>query len=228
MFGAILELLLGNLLYFALHLEKTGSFPKPLSAKEERECFERAAGGDKTARNRLIEHNLRLVAHVVKKYNVPPQQQEDLVSVGTIGLIKAVSSFDFRRGARFATFAARCIENEILMYFRSAKRSARDIYINDPIESDGEDSSLTLMDLIADDRDMTEEVELRINAETLAGQMERVLSEREKTVLILRYGLGGRAPMTQKETAKLLGISRSYVSRIEKGAILTLRTAMKK
>ncbi|MBQ8731717.1 MAG: RNA polymerase sporulation sigma factor SigK [Oscillospiraceae bacterium] len=228
MFGAILELLLGNLLYFALHLEKTGSFPKPLSAKEERECFERAAEGDKAARNRLIEHNLRLVAHVVKKYNVPPQQQEDLVSVGTIGLIKAVSSFDFRRGARFATFAARCIENEILMYFRSAKRSARDIYINDPIESDGEDSSLTLMDLIADDRDMTEEVELRINAETLAGQMERVLSEREKTVLILRYGLGGRAPMTQKETAKLLGISRSYVSRIEKGAILTLRDAMKK
>ncbi|MBE6886583.1 MAG: sigma-70 family RNA polymerase sigma factor [Ruminococcaceae bacterium] len=114
MFGAILELLLGNLLYFALHLEKTGSFPKPLSAKEERECFERAAEGDKAARNRLIEHNLRLVAHVVKKYNVPPQQQEDLVSVGTIGLIKAVSSFDFRRGARFATFAARCIENAIL------------------------------------------------------------------------------------------------------------------
>ena len=215
--------LLKNLFLFALHVDNSSVFPRPLSKKDEQECFEKMAAGDRAARNKLIEHNLRLVAHIVKKYAQVPAEQDELISVGTIGLIKAVSSFDYTKGAKFATYASRCIENEILMNFRAAKKSAGDIYINEPVETDKDGNTMTLIDIIDDGVDIHEQVELTIRSKQLYRFLASCLDERETELIVYRYGLYGGAPHTQNETADKLGISRSYVSRIEKRAIQKLR-----
>ena len=157
--------LLRNLFFFALHIDNNTVFPKPLSKKDEEECFILMASGDQKARNRLIEHNLRLVAHIAKKYSSSQAEQDELISTGTIGLIKAVSTFDYTKGAKFATYASRCIENEILMSFRAAKKSAGDVYINEPVETDKDGNALTLMDLIDDGTDIHEQVELMLRSQ---------------------------------------------------------------
>lgn len=218
-----IALVLDKLLYLALHVENTGTFPKPLSAKEERECFAAMQAGDQQARNRLVEHNLRLVAHIAKKYYALSGDQDDLISIGTIGLIKAIQTFSYEKGTRFATYASRCIENEILMHFRNIRKSASDVSISDPIESDKDGNALTLMDLVADESSMIDRIDLRLRAEQLYRYMETELTAREQLILRLRYGLRGSRPLTQREIAKQLHISRSYVSRIEKKALLTLR-----
>ncbi len=215
--------LLRNLFFFALHIESSAIFPKPLSKKEENECFELMSKGDSSARNRLIEHNLRLVAHIVKKYASGADEQDELISVGTVGLIKAVSSFDNSKGAKFATYASRCIENEILMQFRAAKKSAGDVYINEPVETDKDGNTLTLMDLIDDGVDIHEQVDILIRSRQLYSFLTECLDKRELDIIVYRYGLYGSKPHTQNETAVKMGISRSYVSRIEKKAIGKLK-----
>ena len=215
--------LLRNLFFFALHIESSAIFPKPLSKKEENECFELMSKGDSSARNRLIEHNLRLVAHIVKKYASGADEQDELISVGTVGLIKAVSSFDNSKGAKFATYASRCIENEILMQFRAAKKSAGDVYINEPVETDKDGNALTLMDLIDDGVDSHEQVDILIRSRQLYSFLTQCLDKRELDIIVYRYGLYGSKPHTQNETAVKMGISRSYVSRIEKKAIGKLK-----
>ena len=215
--------LLRNIFFFALHIESSAVFPKPLSKKEEDKCFELMSKGDSSARNRLIEHNLRLVAHIVKKYASGADEQDELISVGTVGLIKAVSSFDHSKGAKFATYASRCIENEILMQFRAAKKSAGDIYISEPVETDKDGNALTLMDLIDDGVDIHEQVDILIRSRQLYCFLNECLDKRELDIIVYRYGLYGSKPHTQNETAKQMGISRSYVSRIEKKAIGKLK-----
>jgi len=216
---------LSGLIYFALHLAGN-SFPRPLSAREEAECLKRIREGDAGAKSALVEHNLRLVAHVIKKYYASAEDQDDLISIGTIGLIKAVNTFDSGKGSRFATYAARCIENEILMHFRAKKKTAQDVYISDPIDTDRDGNSLTLIDVIADNSSIFDAIELKLRCEKLRVLIEERLDEREREIVILRYGLSGRAPMAQREAAALLGISRSYVSRIEKKALEKLRLAL--
>ena len=215
-------LLLSNMLFFALHITNGGSFPRPLSAKEERECLRRIQNGDTDARNMLIEHNLRLVAHVIKKYYSNIKDQDDLISIGTIGLIKAASTFNFEKGTRFATYASRCIENEILMYFRGKKKSAQDVYISDPIDTDRDGNSITLMDIVAEEDHIADDIDTKIKSEQLYKYINSELDERERDIVSLRYGLYGKIPLTQREVAKKLGISRSYVSRIEKRSLQKL------
>ncbi len=212
-----------NLLCFALQVSGGGSFPRPLSAKQERECLKLIRQGDSAAKNRLVEHNLRLVVHIIKKYYANIKDQEDLISIGTIGLIKAVSTFDYDKGTRFATYASRCIENEILMYFRNRKKTTQDVYISDPIDTDKDGNSLTLMDVMADSDNIFEDIEIHLRAEQLYRYLETALSDRERQIIVLRYGLGGQCPLTQREVADRLNISRSYVSRIEKKSIAALR-----
>lgn len=223
MFSALFELLTGNFLFFALHFDSRSVFPKQLSAKEERECFERMAQGDKAAKDKLIEHNLRLVAHIIKKYYSNSTDQEDLISIGTIGLIKAVSTFDYKKGCRFATYGSRCVENEILMHFRSQKKSANDIHFDEPVDSDKDGNQLCLIDIIADGEDVADKIELSIRSEQLYRYIESSLDERERQIVTLRYGLFGQPQLPQREVAKRLGISRSYVSRIEKKALKLLK-----
>lgn len=218
----LLELLKG-LIFFSLHVENNTVFPKPLSKKEEEECFRLMSEGSKRAKNKLIEHNLRLVAHIVKKYNAPAVEQDEMISIGTIGLIKAVSTFDYTKGARFATYASRCIENEILMNFRSMKKNAGDIYINEPVEVDKDGNALTLMDLLDDGNDINEQVDLLMRSKHLYTFIEKCLDKREFDIITDRYGLYGRTPHTQNEVATRLGISRSYVSRLEKKALSKLK-----
>lgn len=215
--------LLKNLVIFSLHVENSNVFPKPLSKSQEEECFVKMAAGDRDARNKLIEHNLRLVAHIVKKYTQSAADQDELISIGTIGLIKAVSTFDYTKGAKFATYASRCIENEILMSFRAAKKSAGDVYINEPVETDKDGNAMALIDLIDDGVDIHEQVELNIRSKQLYSFLEGCLDKRELEIIIYRYGLYSGLPHTQSETAKKLNISRSYVSRIEKKAIEKLK-----
>lgn len=217
---------LSGIVIFALHVTAASSFPQPLSAKEERECFEKMTARDKTARAKLIEHNLRLVAHIIKKYYGNSAEQDDLISIGTIGLIKAVSTFDYEKGARFATYASRCIENEILMYFRNKKKYAQDVSFTEPIDSDKDGNTLSLIDIMADERSVAEDIEDKLRDERLYKVIGDTLSLREKEIIYLRYGLDGRRSYTQREVAKHLGISRSYVSRIEKKALETLREHM--
>lgn len=212
-----------HVLFFFLHVGESGSFRKPLSRKEEADCFAAMAEGDRLAREKLILHNMRLVAHLTKKYGVPQQEQEELISVGTVGLVKAVDSFDYHKGAKFATYASRCIENEILMNFRSQKKHADQIYMGEPIETDGEGNQLTLMDIMDDGTDLSEVVDTLIQSKQLYQYLENDLEPREMEILIQRYGLYGQSPLTQREVAKKLHISRSYVSRLEKHAIEKLR-----
>ena len=214
---------LSGIIFFALHVTAANSFPKPLSFEEEQKYFEKMGKGDKEAKNKLVEHNLRLVSHIIKKYYSNSSEQDDLVSIGTIGLIKAVSSFNYEKGTKFATYAARCIENEILMYFRNKKKYAQDISLSDPIDSDKDGNVISIMDVMADERSITEDFEKKLCAENLYKTIENELLPREKEIIYLRYRLCGKRSYTQKEVADKLGISRSYVSRIEKKALETLK-----
>ncbi len=217
-------LLLGTLLY-SLQLN-TGSFPKPLSEEEERFYLSLAQAGDLEARNVLIERNLRLVAHIMKKYYTQTSDQEDLISIGTIGLIKGISTFNPAKGARLATYAARCVENEILMHFRGQRKSAQDVSLSDYIETGTDGTPLELMDVVAEDCDLLEQISSREQAQQLRSAIHTCLTEQERVVTILRYGLEGHQPKRQREVAQITGISRSYVSRIEKRALEKLRQAL--
>ena len=215
----ILSFIASNFLYLFLKVSYTQSFPPPLPPKEEAECFRLMKEGDESARSRLIEHNLRLVAHIVKKYCVSNQNQDDLISIGTIGLIKAIDTFDVSAGTRFATYAGKCLQNEILMYFRAQKKTAGEVSMNDPIDTDKDGNPLTYLDIISVDDTIADDIDSKTKAERALKIIANDLPEREKSIMILRYGLDGRAPLTQREVAALLGISRSYVSRIEKAAL---------
>ena len=204
-------LLFANTLLFSLRLSGSGSFPKPLSAAEEREWLSRYADGDPAARTVLIERNLRLVAHIIKKYYTQNADQEDLISIGTIGLIKGISSFDPTKGARLATYAARCIENEILMYFRAQKKLQGEVSLSDSIDSDQDGDALQLMDVVGVDDTMLEDLYDRDSALRLRELIKTELTPREAEIIRLRYGLGGTVPLTQREVASSFGISRSYV-----------------
>lgn len=210
-------------IFFALHLKKSGSFPPSLSQAEEQKCLTDYKNGDMNAKNKIIEHNLRLVAHIVKKYSSNQEEQDDLISVGTIGLIKGVNTFDESKGIKLATYASKCIENEILMYFRSKKKSAQDISVNEPIDADSEGNPLTLMDIIFTEDDTAEKTDEKITIEKIYKHIDELENEREKTIIIMRYGLYDTEPYTQIEIAEMLDISRSYVSRIEKKVIEKLR-----
>ena len=212
-------------IFYSLQLQ-TGSFPKPLTAQEERHYLELAAQGDIQARNILIERNLRLVAHIMKKYYAQTADQEDLISIGTIGLIKGISTFDGSKGARLGTYAARCVENEILMYFRSQRKSAQDVSLSDYIETGSDGAALSLMDVVSDEEDLTERLSSRELRRKMCDALDAVLTDQERQVILLRYGLGGNPPHRQREVAKITGISRSYVSRIEKRALEKLREAL--
>ena len=201
------------------------SFPPPLSSKQEKEYFKLMETGDEDARQELILHNLRLVSHIVRKYYASSKNQEDLVSVGVIGLVKAVDTFRISNGARFATYAAKCIQNEILMYFRSQKKLSAEVSINETIDIDKDGNPLTYIDVISCDESIPSDVEKKIDAQRALRYVNTYLDERERQIITLRYGLGGGEPMTQKEVAASLGISRSYVSRIEKTALERLLDA---
>ena len=200
------------------------SFPKPLSPKEEKELIEKKENGDTDAKNRLIEHNLRLAAHIAKKYSSSSAESEDLRSIGTIGLIKAVNSFNSQKNTRLATYAARCIENEILMYLRWQKRFSSDLYLQDPLSCDKDGNEISLIDTVTEENtSVSEKAELNIFSDILLKGINTLLSPREKEIIILRYGLGKNDIYTQREIAKKLHISRSYVSRIEKKALCKLK-----
>ena len=226
MFSAIFSAF-SNLFHLILGINTPQNFPPPLSAKEEAEYFHRLEDGDEDARQKLISHNLRLVSHIVRKYYSTNKNQEDLVSVGVIGLVKAVDSFRISAGAKFATYAAKCIQNEILMYFRSQKRICSEVSLSDTIDVDRDGNPLTYIDVISCDESLTCEVERQIDAERAMKFVNTILDMRERKIISLRYGLDGREPLTQREVATLLGISRSYVSRIEKTAIEKLQSAFR-
>ncbi len=222
-------LLLIRALCFPLRLAGTpGSFPRPLKAEEERDCLERYAAGDLAARDTLIEHNLRLVAHIVKKYYTQSGDSEDLISIGTIGLIKGITTFKPDKNVRLATYASRCIENEILMYFRSQKKLAGTVSLSDALDSDPEGGSLSIMDVIRVDDDMLEELDARDACARVRRCVDTCLDEREKEIVVMRYGLDDKPPRTQREIAALKGISRSYVSRLEKKALEKLKEGLEK
>ena len=203
-----------------------GSFPKPLTAQEEQYYLERSAKGDLEARNILIERNLRLVAHIMKKYYAQTADQEDLISIGTIGLIKGITTFDPGKGARLATYAARCVENEILMHFRAQRKSSHDVSLSDYIETGTDGTALSLMDVVSEDEDLTEQISNREQIQRVRELVDSCLSEQERQVICLRYGLQANSPQRQREVAKIIGISRSYVSRIEKRALEKLRKGL--
>ncbi|MBE7008959.1 MAG: sigma-70 family RNA polymerase sigma factor [Ruminococcaceae bacterium] len=219
--------LLTHSLLLSLHLAgNTGSFPKPLTAEEERMYLERSAQGDIEARNVLVEHNLRLVAHIVKKYYTQESEQDDLISIGTIGLIKGISSYKPEKNTRLATYAAKCIENEILMYFRSRKKSQNEVSLSDSIDTDKDGNNLYLIDIVGVDDTMYADLQDREDCVRVRALVHECLTPREEEIVSLRYGLGGRMPRTQREIAAKLGISRSYVSRIEKRALEKLEDAL--
>ena len=219
-------ILLMNSILLMLRIAPGDSFPKPLSRAEEQEYLARWARGDVEARNLLVEHNLRLVAHIMKKYYAQTDDVDDLISIGTIGLIKGVNTYKPDKGVRLATYASRCIENEILMHFRSRKKSAGDVSLSDALDVDGDGSGLSIMDVVAQEDDMAERIGNAELCQELLRSIETSLTKREARIIRLRYGLDGVAPMTQKETAQLCGISRSYVSRIEKKALEKLKLSL--
>ena len=221
---AAVWLMLNGLMY-SLQLS-TGSFPKPLTQEEEQRYLALSAQGDQEARNILIERNLRLVAHIMKKYYAQTSEQEDLISIGTIGLIKGITTFDASKGTRLATYAARCVENEILMHFRAQKKTGQDVSLSDYIETGGDGAALALMDVVSDEEDLLEQVTSREDIRKLREAVNTVLTDQERQVIVARYGLGDGAPRRQREVATLTGISRSYVSRIEKRALEKLKQAL--
>ena len=215
-------LLLFGSIFYPLHLSP-GSFPQPLSQQEEAHYLRLAGQGDLEARNILISHNLRLVAHIMKKYYAQASDQEDLISIGTIGLIKGITTFKPDKGVRLATYAARCVENEILMHFRSQKKSAQDVSLSDYIDTGSDGAALSLMDVVGDGPDLLEEMATAEQVGQLRKAVGVCLTEQERQVIVLRYGLGGGSPCRQREVAQRCGVSRSYVSRIEKRALEKLR-----
>ncbi len=223
MFTAAWLMLTGAM--YSLQLS-TGSFPAPLTAQEEKHYLELSAQGDLSARNILIERNLRLVAHIMKKYYTQTSDQEDLISIGTIGLIKGITTFDVAKGARLATYAARCIENEILMHFRSQRKCAQDVSLSDYIETGTDGAALSLMDVVGAEDDLLENISEQQRIQQVRRAVAQCLSEQEQLVICMRYGLDGEPPNRQREVAEKLGISRSYVSRIEKKALQKLKEAI--
>ncbi len=219
----LLQSFLDRTVFLMLYLSGGATFPKPLTLAEERYYMDLYKNGDLQARNTLIERNLRLVAHIIKKYYATSKDQDDLISIGTIGLIKGISTFDYQKGTRLATYAARCIENEILMYFRNQKKRQNDVNINDPIETDGDGNTLTFMDIVYEEENFAEDLDFKHNCKKLYQYIER-LTDREKHIIIMRYGLFNSRPLTQKQVAQKLGISRSYVSRIESKALQKLKS----
>lgn len=212
--------------HLILGIESNQSFPPPLPAHIEQEYFEKAGEGDEDARQLLILHNLRLVSHIVRKYYGTAKNQEDLVSIGSIGLIKAVDTFNTQKGARFATYAAKCIQNEILMFFRSQKKLNNEVSIHETIDVDRDGNPLTYIDVISSDESISEDLDRKMQTEKMMRLLKTVLGERERQIIIMRYGLFGQKAKTQREAADLLGISRSYVSRIEKSALEKLQFAL--
>ncbi len=208
---------------FILHIADSESFPKPLTKSQEKEYLEKAAKGDINARNVLVEHNLRLVAHIIKKYYQNSSGQDDLVSIGTIGLIKAINTYDIDKNIKLSSYASRCIENEILMHFRNLRKSAQDVSLNDTIDTDKDGNPLTLMDILADDSNIDDDIDTKLNLQVLQRYIDTTLTDREREIIIYRYGLLGVDPLPQRELAKRLNISRSYISRIEKKALGKLR-----
>lgn len=219
--------LFGNLLVFILHVTNAESFPPPLSKKEETETIEKMLLGDEAAKEKLIKHNLRLVAHIIKKYYSTYSDQDDLISIGTIGLIKGINSFKPEKGTKLATYVSRCIENEILMYFRNIKKTSQEISFSEPIDVDNEGNPLTLMDIISIDDTIIEDIDYKEKLKRTIEIIDNIKNKREKQIIIMRYGLDGNQPQTQKEVAKALKISRSYVSRIEKRIIEAIRDEFK-
>lgn len=208
-----------SFVYLFLKVSGGQNFPPPLSQEEEAEYFKKARMGDKKAREKLIEHNLRLVAHIVKKYYTSNKNQEDLISIGTIGLIKAIDSFDISNGARFATYASKCLQNEILMYFRSQKKTMNEVSINETIDVDKDGNPLTYIDIISCEDTIADDIDLKTRSAKAIKIINEELNSREKEIIVMRYGLGEKPAVTQREIAAKLGISRSYVSRIEKSAL---------
>lgn len=220
-----------NAVLFFLKVSSNSAFPPPLTAKEEKEYFERCRAGDMQARNILIERNLRLVAHIAKKYysQTAGCDNDDIISIGTIGLIKAIDSFNVKNGARFATYAGKCLQNEILMYFRSRKKYSLETSLSDAVEIDKDGNPLTYMDIIACEDTIADDLDLKIRSQQMIRALNRILDEREREIIICRYGLDdGKKPLTQREVAEKLNISRSYVSRIEKSALAKLRDELDK
>ena len=215
--------------FFVLgYISNSNLFPEPLSQKEEKYYLEKFMDGDEEARNILIERNLRLVAHICKKYNVPNVELDDLISIGTIGFIKGINTFKPDKNVKLATYASRCIENEILMFLRSSKKLGAEVYLNEPIGKDKDDNIVTLQEVLEnDERNVEDEVDIKMKIKLLLEKMKEVLKDREKTILELRFGLGGHKPKTQHEIASMMGISRSYVSRIETKAINKLSKEIK-
>lgn len=226
MLSTTFMLLLSSALVMLRLGDNSSSFPRPLKPKEEEECVQRMLEGDLDARNTLIEHNLRLVMHIIKKYYTTTADAEDLVSIGTIGLIKGVSTFRPDKGVRLATYASRCIENEILMHFRGQRKSAGDVSLSGALESDGDGDGPSILDTIADDTDLLEDISRQESIQSVRRAVSAALTEREAEVIRLRYGLTGRPPEPQRVVAEKLGISRSYISRIEKKALQKLKTFM--
>jgi RNA polymerase sporulation-specific sigma factor len=208
-----------HIAYMILGVEPMQKFPEALSAEEERECFKKCRAGDMKARDKLIEHNLRLVAHIVRKYYISNKNTEDLISVGTIGLVKAVDSFNYENGTRFATYGAKCIQNEILMLFRSQKKLGCEVSLDDTIDVDKDGNPLTYIDIICTDDTIADDVDKKMKITKVLEYIRDQLDEREKKIIIMRYGLGNTRNYTQREVADILGISRSYVSRIEKSVL---------
>lgn len=208
-----------------LGLSQSQNFPPPLSHAEETELFKKMKQGDMSARAKLIEHNLRLVSHIIRKYYSSYGEQDELLSIGSLGLIKAIDSFKSDVGTRFATYGAKCVQNEILMFFRSSKKSSAEVSINETIDIDKDGNPLTYLDIISVEDTITEDIELKIHIEKVRSLVDTVLTGRDREIIILRYGLMGYEPKTQREVANYLKISRSYVSRIEKRALEELKCA---
>jgi RNA polymerase sporulation-specific sigma factor len=223
MYGDISSLAL-NFIYLILGIGNPQSFPEPLSAQEEKSLFLEMQKDKKgKARSKLIEHNLRLVAHIVRKYYTSYQSPDDLVSIGSLGLIKAIDTFNCENGVRFATYASKCIQNEILMFFRSQKKLSNEVSINETIDIDRDGNPLTYIDIISTEDTIAYDLDIKVHIEKTYELINEILDKRERKIIIMRYGLSSAPALTQREVAKALGISRSYVSRIEKSAISKLR-----
>ena len=225
MFGLLFSLLT-RIMHLILGIGTPQNFPAPLGTKEEQNCFAQMADGDENARQKLILHNLRLVAHIVRKYYSTARNSEDLISIGTIGLVKAVDTFSVKNGTHFATYASKCIQNEILMYFRSQKKLSSEISIHETIDVDRDGNPLTYIDVISCEDDVAEAIDKKIQTQKMRLYLDNRLTPRERQIIVMRYGLENNKPMAQREVADILGISRSYVSRIEKSALKTLQDAL--
>jgi RNA polymerase sporulation-specific sigma factor len=219
---------LAHFVFLCLRVMNGSSFPPVLKKEEEESLFRKMKEGDDAAREKLIEHNLRLVAHMIKKYDLEHHDQEDLISVGTIGLIKAIDTFDYDLGNRFATYAGKCVQNEILMYFRSQKKFSLETSLGETIEMDKDGNPLTILDVMKVEDHIVDQIDFKTKASLALHAVKTKLDEREKEIVCLRFGLCGKTPITQREVAKKMGISRSYVSRLEKAALEKIRTFMDK